>query len=120
MIAASFIAFAHFVAFFALAAALVIVLVLISGNFSVEIAMRIQRADRAAGIAALALFAGVFVLTIYPTSRFIGWSPDLAAGKAPSLTLEEVRKIKRSIHWQLILIAGMILCASLMAKGAGF
>lgn len=150
MIAASFIAFAHFLAFFALAAALVVELVLISSNLSIDIAKRIQRADRAAGMAALALllfgflrvfyfekgsdyyfgntffwiklalFAGVFVLTIYPTRRFIGWSRELVNGQTPTLTPEEVKKIKRAIHWQLMLIAGMILCASLLAKGAGF
>ena len=150
MLVAALVAFVHFLAFFALAAALVVELVLISQTMTIAVASRIRRADRAAGLSALTLlifgflrvsyfekggdyyfnnsffqlkillFVGVFVLTIYPTSRFIRWGPELAENRVPVLSAIEAKKIKRIIHWQLVLIGGMALCASLMAKGFGF
>ena len=55
MIIAALVAFAHFFAFFALTAALILQLTLIAESISVDTAKRIQRADQAYGIAALLL-----------------------------------------------------------------
>lgn len=150
MLVAALVAFVHFLAFFALAAALVVELVLMSQTMTVAVASRIRRADRAAGLSAVTLlifgylrvfyfekgsdyyfnnsffllkmllFVGVFVLTIFSTSRFIRWGRELAENRAPAVSTTEAKNIKRIIHWQLVLIGGMALCASLMAKGFGF
>jgi putative membrane protein len=149
MIAAAFIAFGHFLAFFALAAALILELALIAESMSVETAKRIQRADRVVGIAAtlvlvfgllrvfyfekgseyyfsntfflikLGLFVIAALISLYPTFQFIRWNSELSQGIAPDLTTAAVKRLKSVIHWELVLIGGIMLCASLMAKGIG-
>ena len=149
MLAAALIAFGHFLAFFALTAALVLELALITESVSVETAKRIQRADRVAGLAAslvlvfglarvfyfekgsayyfsntwflvkLGLFVAAALISIYPTVQFLRWRSDLAQGIAPGLDSAAVMRLKRAIHWELVLMAGILLCASLMAKGFG-
>jgi len=149
MIAAALMAFGHFLAFFALAAALVLELALIAESMSVETAKRIQRADRIVGIAAtlvlvfgllrvfyfekgseyyfsnmfflvkLGLFVVAALISLYPTIQFIRWNCELSQGIAPDLTTAEVKRLKSVIHWELVLIGGIMLCASLMAKGIG-
>ena len=149
MIAAAFIAFRHFLAFFALAAALVLELALIAESMSLETAKRIRRADRVIGIAAtlvlvfgllrvfyfekgseyyfsntfflikLGLFVIAALISLYPTTQFIRWNSELSQGIAPDLTTATVKRLKSIIHWELVLIGGIMLCASLMAKGIG-
>lgn len=149
MIAAAFIAFGHFLTFFALAAALVLELALITESMSVETAKRIQRADRVVGIAAtlvlvfgllrvfyfekgseyyfsntlflvkLGLFVIAALISLYPTIQFIRWNSELSQGIAPDLTTAAVKGLKSVIHWELVLIGGIMLCASLVAKGFG-
>ena len=50
MLLAALVAFGHFLAFFALAAALVLTLALINESMSVDKARRVRRADRVAGL----------------------------------------------------------------------
>ena len=149
MIAAAFIAFGHFLAFFALAAALVLELALIAESMSVETAKRIQRADRVVGIAAtlvlvfgllrvfyfengseyyfsntiflikLGLFVAAALISLYPTIQFFRWNSELSQDIAPDLTTVAVKRLKSVIHWELVLIGGIMLCASLTAKGIG-
>ncbi len=149
MIVAAFISFGHFLAFFALAAALVLELALIAESMSLETAKRIQRADRAIGISAvlvlvfgflrvvyfekgadyyfsntfflikLGLFIVAALISLYPTIQFIRWNSELSQGIAPDLTTAAVKRLKSIIHWELVLIGGIMLCASLMAKGFG-
>lgn len=149
MIAAALIAFGHFLAFFALAAALVLELALITESLSVETARRIQRADRVVGIAAtlvlvfgflrvfyfekgsdyyfgntffqikLGLFIVAALISLYPTIQFVRWNSELNQGIAPELASPAVRRLKSIIHWELVLIGAILLCASLMAKGFG-
>lgn len=149
MLTAALVAFAHFFAFFALTAAIVLTLALLGESMSVEVARRIQRADRIAGVAAglLLVFGtlrvlyyekgveyygdnlffqikiGLFVLaaliSIYPTSRFRGWRRQLDQDLAPVISGAEIIKLKRALHWELVMILGMLLCASLMARGFG-
>jgi putative membrane protein len=143
------VSFAHFFAFFALTAAVVLTLALLDESISVQTARRIRRADAAAGIAAVALLLfgslrvlyfdkgsdyyldnlffqikiGLFVLavliSIYPTTRFARWKSELAQGVAPELGAAQVKNLKRALHWELVLIIGILLCASLMARGYG-
>ena len=149
MLAASLIAFGHFLAFFALTAALVLQLALIGGPLGVDIARRIRRADRAAGLSAvlvlvfgflrvfqfergsdyyfsnvffafkLSLFVIAAVISLFPTTRYLRWNRELAQGIAPQIDAATVQRIKSAIHWQLVMIMGILLCASLMAKGLG-
>lgn len=149
MLSSALVAFGHFMAFFALTAAVVVTLVLISGPITIETAQRIRRADRAAGMAAililifgilrvmyfdkgadyyltntffqfkLGLFFAAALMSIYPTLQFAGWGTALRENRAPEVTVETAQRIKRILHWELIALAGVLLCASLMAKGFG-
>ena len=149
MLVPALIAFGHFVAFFALAAALVLELALINESLSVETAKRIQRADRIIGLAAalllvfgflrvfyfekgseyyfdniffqikLGLFFVAALISLIPTMQFVRWNHQLKQGIAPAMTSASVKRLKRIIHWELVLIGGIMLCASLMAKGFG-
>lgn len=149
MIIAALVAFAHFIVFFALTAALVMQLGLISESISVATARRIQRANRAYGISSvlllvfgflrviyfekgadyyfsntffmikIALFIGVGLLSIYPTISFLRWNPELNQDIAPDVSTQEVLKLRKIIHTELVAIMGILLCASLMAKGFG-
>ena len=149
MLAASLVAFAHFLAFFALTAAIVVKLTLVSDGLTIETAKRIRRADRAAGLSALAvlvfgflrvfhyekgsdyyfdnsffllklgLFFAAALASIYPTLQYAGWRQALDENQAPAVSAETALRIRRVLHWELIALAGVMLCASLMAKGYG-
>ncbi len=149
MLAAALVAFAHFLAYFALSAALVLQLGLITESPSIDVARRIRRADRVLVLSALAvllfgflrviyfekgsayyfdnsffqlklaLFATGAVLSQFPSAEYRRWSSELSQGVAPELGSAAVTRLKRLIHWQLIVIMGILLCASLMAKGFG-
>lgn len=149
MLAAALVAFAHFLAFFALTAAIVLTLALLSESMSTETARRIRRADRAAGLAALGvllfgflrvfyfekgsdyyfdnsffllklgLFFAAALMSIYPTLQFASWARALREDRPPEVSADTVARIKRVLHWELILIAGVLLCASLLARGYG-
>jgi putative membrane protein len=149
VLAGALVAFGHFLAFFALTAALVLELTLIAESMSVEVARRVRRADRIAGLFAglLLLFGtlrviyfekggeyyadnlffqikiGLFLLaaliSLYPTICFARWKSDLDQDIAPVLSGEQVKRLRRALHWELVLIAGILLCASLMARGFG-
>ncbi len=149
MLTGAFVAFGHFLAFFTLAVALTLELALIAESMSVEVAKRIQRADRVAGLAAvllllfgslrvlffekgadyyldnsffqikIALFLLAALISAYPTICFRRWNSELAQGIAPGLSATEVTRVKRAIHWELVFIGGILICASLMAKGFG-
>jgi len=149
MLGAALVAFGHFLAFFALTAALVLELALIGEQMSIETARRIQRADRVIGLAAvlllgfgfarvfyfekggdyyfsnlyfwikLGLFFGAALISLYPTLTYLRWNRELAQGSAPALDAPAVKRLKRALHWQLVLIMGILICASLMARGFG-
>jgi putative membrane protein len=150
MLASALVAFAHFFAFFALTAALVLQLALLSESISVTTARRIQRADRTYAIAAvlvlifgilrvvyfekgvdyylgntffllkIGLFVAVGLLSIYPTIYFQRWNADLNQDIAPEMSVQALQKIRKIMHTELVGILGILLCASLMAKGFGF
>lgn len=145
----AFISFGHFFSFFALTAALVLQLALLSNSLSVETALRIQRADRIYGIAAalvllfgllrvflfdkgadyyfsntyflakLSLLVTIGLLSIYPTISYLRWNQVLNKGEVPELSALTALRLRRLIHYQLIGISGVLLCASLVARGYG-
>ena len=65
MLLAALTAFGHFLAFFALTAAIVLTLALIRESMDLEVARRIQRADRVAGIAATLILVFGFLRVFY-------------------------------------------------------
>lgn len=149
MLGAALVAFGHFLAFFALTAALVLQLALLTESLSVDTARRIQRADLVLGIAAilllvfgflrvfhfekggeyylgnvyfwikLGLFIAAGLISIYPSVVYRRWNSELQQDIAPDLTHGTVMLLKKIIHWELVLILGILVCASLMAKGFG-
>ncbi len=149
MLLAAFVAFVHFLAFFVLTTTLVLQLGLLSDSISVTTARRIQRADRISGIAAmlvlvfgflrvyyfekgadyyfdnnfflikLALFIAAALISIYPTLCYARWSAELKQEIAPEIPAPMILRIRKIIHYELIGILGILICASLMAKGFG-
>ena len=149
MLGAALVAFGHFLAFFALSAALVLELTLLTESLSVETARRIQRADLALGLSAtlllvfgilrvfyfdkgsefylgnvffwikILLFVTAGIISIYPSMIYRRWSSELQQDIAPDLSSDMVTRLKKIIHWELVLIGGILICASLMAKGFG-
>ena len=139
----------HFFAFFALTAALVVQLVLMRNLHDIEVARRIQRADRMYGIFALllllagfcrviwfekgaeyyfnndfflikiGLFVVVGLISIYPTVSYFRWNKWLTQDQPPEVTDKQQAQLRRCLHTQLVVIIAIILCASLMTKGYG-
>jgi len=70
--------------------------------------------------AKLALFVLVGLLSIYPTIRFLKWSPQTRKGQAPSVSGLEYRRIMLCLRAELVLLLGVALCASLMSRAVGF
>lgn len=69
--------------------------------------------------AKLALFLLAGMLSIYPTLRFLKWRAQTRRGQAPVVTKQEYRKIMLVIRLEMVLLLGVALCASLMARGVG-
>ena len=143
-------AFLHHLAAFALVAALAVELALLRGELSATRARQVLSADRIYGISAglilvigfarvfffekgahyyfhsipfiakISLFAIVGLLSIYPTRQFISWRTDVKAGRAAAVQADKQRRLRSIIHLQLALIAVLILCAALMARGIGY
>jgi putative membrane protein len=146
---AALVAFAHHALAFLLVAALLTELVLLKNQLTVPTARSILRMDVVYGVCAAALlivgFARVFhtekgvayyfisapfilkialfvivgLLSIYPTRQFLSWRRVLATGRAPTLTAQQVRRLRLVIHVELTLLFIIMLCAALMARGIG-
>ena len=149
VVSASF-AFLHFVAVFGIVATVFLEWQTMSRNPTHAEARRIQRCDRWYGIfavivlivgflrvyhfekgsafysgnpffrAKLTLFLLVDLLSIYPTVRFIRWRTQTRQGAAPVVGEAEYGRIMFALRAELVLLLGMALCASLMARGVGF
>jgi putative membrane protein len=146
----SFFAFLHHLAAFTVVAALAVELVLTKDGIVLKNARRILLADLAFGISAgvvlvvgllrivyfekgtfyyfhsvpfvakLSLFLTVGLLSIYPTIEFLSWRTSVKQEQAPTVTDRKMRAIRSIIHWELVGIVLIILCAALMAKGIGY
>lgn len=71
-------------------------------------------------IAKMVLFIIVGLISIHPTVTFIKWGKSLKQGILPTLTDAQNRKLRMIIHVELTLLALIILCAAMMAKGIGY
>lgn len=66
----------------------------------------------------IGLFALAGLLSIPPTIRFIRWSRALkAGGKLPDAA--EWGTTRKLVVWELHALAGVMICAALMARGIG-
>jgi len=71
-------------------------------------------------IAKISLFAIVELLSIRPTREFLSWRAALRQQRIPAFDEGRRRAIRRTIHIELTLLVGIMLCAALMARGIGF
>lgn len=71
-------------------------------------------------IAKMILFVLVGLISIRPTLTFLKWNRSLKAGIVPELNDAQNRTLRLTIHVELTLLALMILCAAMMAKGVGY
>ncbi len=150
MLGSALIAFGHFIAFFGLASALTLQIALVKPSPDIETAKRIQRADRTYGLMAglvlvfgflrvfyfekgsdyyfnntyflikMAIFVIVGIMTIYPTMTYLRWNEELNQGIAPTFSEPDSIRLRKFLHYQLIGIGVVLLCASMMAKGFGY
>ena len=146
----SLLAFLHHVAAFALVAALTAELVLLRDPLTPGTARRLQIFDAAYGISAgillfagllrvflsekgaayyfhsapflakLALFIAIAALSIYPTVVFLSWRRDTKQGRVPPVSDAQRTRLRKIIHWELVLLIPLLLCAALMARGVGY
>jgi putative membrane protein len=143
-------AFLHHVAAFVLFSTLVLELVLLGGELTLQSARKIQRADMAFGIAAgailvigflrvycfekgaeyyyhsapfiakMSLFVIVGLLSIYPTLEFLKWGKSLKHGQVPVLEARKLRTLRTLVQIELTGVVMMLLAAALMARGIGY
>ena len=137
-------AFLHHVAAFALVAGLAVELSLLRGEVTAAHVRRLALIDAVVGMSAgtvlvvgllrvfyfekgaayyfqngaflakLALFLAVAALSIYPTMKFLAWR----RGAAPEA--EDVRRVRKLVHLELLGVVFILLFAALMARGIGY
>ena len=142
-------AFLHFVAVFGVVATVFLEWQTMSPSPSRAEALRLQRCDRWYGLfalmlvvvgllrvyrfekgsafyfanpffqAKLGLFIAVGLLSIYPTVRFVKWRAAMKSGAAPTVPDAEYRTLRTVLRLELILLAAIVACAAMMARGVG-
>ena len=140
-------AFLHHLAAFVVVGALMVELVVLRNDLTIQSARSVLRMDMAYGIAALVLlvvgfvrvfytekgsmyyfssgpflvkltlFIAVGLLSIYPTIQFMGWRKALREQRVPGFDAGTRRKVRMLIHIELTLILVIILMAIMMARG---
>lgn len=146
---ASFFAFLHHIAAFALFAALVVEFALVRDALTLGSARKIMMADLLFGVSAgvllvvglarvfhfekgatyyfhtwtfiakLSLFVIVGLLSIIPTLEFLSWRKAVKQGQVPQVSQAKMRSVRSIIHVELAGIVLIILMAALVAKGVG-
>ena len=69
--------------------------------------------------AKLGLFLVAGLLSIYPTVRFLKWRAQTRHGAAPVVSRREHDLIMLMLRAEMAVLLGVVLCASLMARGIG-
>ena len=140
----AFMAFLHHVAAFALVAGMAVELSLLRGEVTLAHARRLALVDAVVGMSAgvvlavgllrvfyfekgaayyfqngaflakLVLFLLVAAASIYPTIKFIAWR------KGAAIEAEDVRRVRKLVHLELLGVVFILLFAALMARGIGF
>ncbi len=149
MLVKSLFAYAHFIAAFGIAATLFFEWFTFSKAPTATEARRLALADRWYGLFAglllvvgfvrayayekgldfylatpffhlkLTLFVLIGLASIYPTIRFARWRPDILAGRAPVVSEAQYKLISHLLSAQMVLLALVLLSASLMANAVG-
>ena len=140
-------AFLHHLCAFTLVSAVAIEFTLIHQELTVASARRLQVTDLVLGIAAglllvigllrvfflekgpeyywhshafltkFSLFIGIGLTSIIPTREFLSWRGAIQAGQAPVMAPERRRRVTMVLHIELAVIAIILLCAAIMARG---
>jgi putative membrane protein len=143
-------AFIHHAAAFLVVAALMVELVLLKQELTVQSARSVLRMDLVYGVAAtlllivgffrvihtekgmayyfasgsfltkLALFIIVGLLSIYPTLTFLRWRKALHEQRVPEFPSAVRRKVRTLIHIELTLLFFIMLMAVMMARGVWY
>ncbi len=140
-------AYLHHLSAFALVAALSVELVLLHLPLDSSNLIRLQRVDLVYGLGALIILAAGFgralffekgwawyaanpafawklivfllvgVISIYPTLRFMQWRKQLRLGQRVQISARDQLWLPRVVAIELFLVAVIIACAILMARG---
>ena len=140
-------AFLHHVCAFTLVGALAIEFALIRQSLTLSSARRLQITDIVLGVSAglllavglvrvfylekgpeyywhshafltkFSLFIGIGLTSIIPTREFLSWRGAIQAGQAPVMAPERRRRVTMVLHIELAVIAIILLCAAIMARG---
>jgi putative membrane protein len=70
--------------------------------------------------AKIGAFLLVGILSIWPTLRFLRWRKALKADAAFLPAEDEVRRLRRIVRFELVLVAVIFVCAAAMARYGGF
>jgi putative membrane protein len=70
-------------------------------------------------LAKIGLYCLVGLVSILPTRTYIRWRQTLAKGRTPLFSAERRAKVTLCLDLELAGVAGIIICAALMAKGIG-
>jgi len=149
MVMSAVFSFLHFAAVFGIVGTLVAEWVILSPTPTYREATRLQQCDRWYGLSAmvllivgflrvyyfekgsafyfanpffqakLGLFIAVGLLSIYPTVRFVKWRAAMKSGAAPTVPDAEYRTLRTVLRLELILLAAIVACAAMMARGVG-
>jgi len=68
-------------------------------------------------LAKLSVFLIVAALSAAPTIEFLSWRKAITAGQAPSPAPAKLNLIRKIIHFELIGVVVILLCAAIMARG---
>lgn len=143
-------AFLHHAAAFTVVAALAVEVALFKPPLTLLQARRLLRTDLIFGAAAAAVLVigllrvtyfekgpgyywhdafflakfGAFIvaalISIYPTVTYLSWSKSLDSGSAPEISAARTRRVRLCLMLELTAIVVILLCAALMARGAGY
>ena len=70
-------------------------------------------------IAKLALYGLASVLSLVPTLEIVRWRVPLKHGLLPSVSAQQLIRMRTIAHWQLACVLAMAVCATLAARGIG-
>jgi putative membrane protein len=65
-------------------------------------------------------FLAAAVISIYPTIVMLSWTAALKAGRAPEISDDTTRRVRRCLMLELAAIAVILPSAALMARGFGY
>ncbi|MCO6050426.1 DUF2214 family protein [Mesorhizobium sp. RP14(2022)] len=67
----------------------------------------------------MAAFALVGILSIWPSKAIVRWRKNQSADPAYSVSAEEIRHVRRFVHFQALFFAMIVIFAAAMARNIG-